>query len=98
MCLRTASLDSRATVYNLLTPWPDTLPDPIAQRCHCKTLYAKELPRIRTLLLPYNLPQDTTKVLLDLSIFTMPPSGKQISSHRNRKEKEKKKKKMLFSS
>lgn len=53
-------------------------------------------PRIRTFLLSLHLSQGTTKVLQDLSISTMPPSGKQTSTYRNRKEKQQKRKKMLF--
>lgn len=62
VCLRTVSLGSCATVHNLLIPWPDTLTNLIVPWCHCKTLYTKEPPRIRTFLLSLNLSQDTTKV------------------------------------
>lgn len=74
---------------SLLTPWPDTLTD-------LTVLQSAAHQESQHFCYPLISHRTSTKVLQDLSISTMPPSGKQISSYRNRKEKQKKKGRKCF--
>lgn len=57
------------------------------QWCQCKTLYAKELSRMRTFLQPSLSHQDTTtKVLQDPSIPIIPPLGKKKSDQQSQEQ------------
>lgn len=79
--LRTASLDS--------VPLP-TLP--MARHTH----WSPSTPRIRTFLLSLHLSQDTTKVLQDLSISTVPPSKNRSLTGTEKKRKSTKKEENAF--
>lgn len=98
MCLRVASLDSCATVHNVLTPWPGTLTNLIVQGCHCKTLYTKELPRIRTFLYPlisHRTLQRYCRISPSLPCHLQEKKNQQ-SQEQKRKERKKKKGRKCF--